>query len=98
MEMPDVELAQYSKDTLQQDFTKLNMAQFVKFMKIPLNSTLIQPAPCFQLNGLEECHDGLEECHECWNVKKGRGQINSVCQFEGLILNFFSPVFFKKTF
>ena len=91
MEMPDVELAQYSKDTLQQDFTKLNMAQAVKFMKIPLNSTLIQPAPCFQLNG-------LEECHECWNVKKGRGQINSVCQFEGLILNFFSPVFLKRHF
>ena len=84
MEMPDVELAQYSKDTLQQDFTKLNMAQAVKFMKIPLNSTLIQPAPCFQLNGLDQLN-GLEECHECWNVENGRGQINSVCQFEGLI-------------
>ena len=90
MEMFD-DFGEFTMDSLQQDFTKLNMAQAVKLMKIPLNSTLIQPAPCFQLNG-------LEECHECWNVKNGRGQINSVCQFEGLILNFFSPVFFKKTF
>ena len=79
MEMFDVDLGQFTLDTLQQDFTKLNMAQAVKFMKIPLNSTLIQPAPCFQLNG-------LEECHECWNVKNGRGHINSVCQFEGLFI------------
>ena len=47
-EIMDVDLSRFS-NTGEEDSITLNMSTAVKFMKIPLNSTVIQPAPCFLL-------------------------------------------------
>ena len=47
-EIMDVDLSQFCY-TGNEDSITLNMSTAVKLMKIPLNSTVIQPAPCFLL-------------------------------------------------
>jgi hypothetical protein len=54
------------------------MSQAVKWMKIPINSTVIQPAACFQLSD-QTC---LEQCHECWRVGNDRGNLGKLLYFQ----------------
>ena len=54
-----------------------SMNEAKKLMKIPMNSTRIQPMACFLMS------EHLEHCHECWKVRIGQGNIGSICQFEG---------------
>ena len=70
----EVDLAKFTEDL--GDGT-LPMRLAVKFKKIPMNSTIIQPSACFLLSAQ------LEPCHECWKVQKGCGNVGSICQFEG---------------
>ncbi len=81
-ENPDlVDLSKFSEeDLLVQDGSEtqkisLNLAN--KLLAIGINKTVIQPTACFALS------DHLEPCHECWKVKMKRGNVGSICQFEG---------------
>ena len=73
-EINEVDLSTFTDDA---KINEISMKNAVKFMRIPLESTVIQPAACFVLS------QRLEPCHECWKVTKGQGQEGAICQFEG---------------
>ena len=74
-DVTDVDLSKFTNID-----TTLNINHVSKLMKYPFKTMIIQPCPCFLLS------DKLTACHECWKVKLGQDQSDSICQFEGMLI------------
>ena len=57
--------------------SKFNMTLAIEIMKTPINSSLIQPAPCFLLENVDQCF----ECLAMFDIESLK--IESTCKYNG---------------